>query len=266
MSKRGLSRELGMRLASAAILVPIGIFCVWIGGWLLATMAALCAGLMAFEWARMAKSRAPYLMILGAIGANLIHPIDPRWSLMALVGAGVLAMAAEYRGGTKNSALMGTLYAGGIPLALQVLRATPDSGWVIAMGVMVLSWSSDTSAYFVGRKFGGPLLAPKDSPNKTWSGAIGALVGSMVTGVGFALCVSGPILLWGFIGLVVSIAAQVGDLFESQVKRRHGVKDTSGFLPGHGGVMDRLDGFGTASVAMVSILLLFPQFGPMLAG
>lgn len=266
MSKAGLSRELVMRMASAAILVPIGIFCVWTGGWLLSTVCAICAGLMAFEWARMAQSRASYLMIAGAVSANLLYQIDPRWALMTLVGAGVLAMASEHRDGPKNSAMMGTLYAGGITLALQALRGTPETGWAIAMGVMVLSWSSDTSAYFVGRQFGGPLLAPKDSPNKTWSGAIGALVGSMLAGFGFALCVNGPLLLWGFVGLVVSISAQVGDLFESQVKRRHGVKDSSGFLPGHGGVMDRLDGFGTASVAMVSILLLFPQFSYMLAG
>jgi len=232
-------RELLTRLASAAVLVPIGLFCVWYGGYPLMLIATLCAGAMAFEWGRMAKSRVPYLMIAGAVAANLLHLYEPRWALMALVGAGVVAMALEQRDGLKSTALMGTLYAGGLPLAMQALRANPEAGWAIAMGVMVLSWSSDTSAYFVGRTFGGPLLAPKDSPNKTWSGAIGALVGSAITGAAFAYFVKANIPLWAVIGVLVSISAQAGDLFESQVKRRHKVKDTSGFLPGHGGVMDR---------------------------
>ena len=264
--KIGQTREVLTRLASATVLVPIALTCVWYGGWLLSGFAALCAGLMAFEWARMAKSRVGLLMIAGAVAANFLHPVDPRWALIALVGTGVVAMALEQREGLKSTALLGTLYAGGLPLALQALRAIPDNltGLYIAMGVMLLSWSSDTSAYFVGRHFGGPLLAPKDSPNKTWSGAIGAVLGSLITGVVFAYFVKGPLLIWGLLGICVSVAAQFGDLFESQVKRRHGVKDTSGFLPGHGGVMDRLDGFGTACVVMVGVMKAFPMLAGML--
>jgi phosphatidate cytidylyltransferase len=267
-AKTGQTREVLIRLASAAVLVPIAITCVWFGAWLLSGFAALCAGLMAFEWARMAKSRVAWLMIFGAVLANLLHPVDPRWALIALVGTGVVAMALEQRDGLKSTALLGTLYAGGLPLALQVLRAIPDNatGLYIAMGVMVLSWASDTSAFFVGRHFGGPLLAPKDSPNKTWSGAIGAVAGSVITALVFAYFVKGPLWIWGLLGVCVSVAAQFGDLFESQVKRRHGVKDTSGFLPGHGGVMDRLDGFGTACVAMVAVLKALPMLAVMLVG
>ena len=266
--KSGQTREVLVRLASAAVLVPIAVTCVWFGGWLLAGFAALCAGLMAFEWARMAKSRVALLMIIGAVLTNFLHPVDPRWALIALVGAGVVAMALEQRDGLKSTALLGTLYAGGLPLALQVLRAIPDNltGLYIAMGVMVLSWASDTSAFFVGRRFGGPLLAPKDSPNKTWSGAIGAVVGSVITALVFAYFVKGPLLIWAVLGICVSVAAQFGDLFESQIKRRHGVKDTSGFLPGHGGVMDRLDGFGSACVAMVAVLKAMPMLASMLVG
>ena len=266
--KSGQTREVLVRLASAAVLVPIALTCVWFGGWLLSGFTALCAGLMAFEWARMANSRVAVLMILGAVAANLLHLVDPRWALIALVGTGVVAMALEQRDGLKSTALLGTLYAGGLPLALQVLRAIPDNmtGLYIAMGVMVLSWASDTSAFFAGRHFGGPLLAPKDSPNKTWSGAIGAVVGSVLTGLAFAYFVQGPLLTWAVLGACVSVAAQFGDLFESQVKRRHGVKDTSGFLPGHGGVMDRLDGFGTACVAMVAVLKALPMLAAMLVG
>ncbi|MEO9971174.1 MAG: phosphatidate cytidylyltransferase [Hyphomonadaceae bacterium] len=267
-TKTSKPSDVWTRLASAMVLVPIALTCVWYGGWLLSAFAALCAGLMAFEWARMAKSRVGLLMIVGAVAANLLHPVDPRWALIGLVGAGVIAMALEQRDGLKSTALLGTLYAGGLPLALQALRAIPDNqtGLYVAMGVMLLSWSSDTSAYFVGRTFGGPLLAPKDSPNKTWSGAIGAVVGSVLTGIAFAYFVNGPLLIWAMLGICVSVAAQFGDLFESQVKRRHGVKDTSGFLPGHGGVMDRLDGFGTACVAMVAVTKAAPVLTAMLVG
>lgn len=259
-----ISRELLMRLMSAAFLVPIALISVWYGKIPLMLIAILCAGLMAFEWSRMAKSRVPYLMIFGAVLANGLHIVEPRWALMALVGIGAVAMALERRDGSKSTALLGTLYAGGLPLALQALRAEPAFGLYLALGVMMLSWASDTSAYFVGRRFGGPLLAPKDSPNKTWSGAIGAVVGSAIVAAVFAMVINGPILLWAGLGFLVSISAQIGDLFESQIKRRHGVKDTSGFLPGHGGVMDRLDGFGTACVCMVAVGRIFPDLGSLL--
>ena len=262
----GRKSDLMVRLLSALVLVPVGLFCVWYGGLALTLIAALGAGAMAFEWARMAKARAPYIMIVGTIVANLMFPVDARWALMCLVAFGLVATIIDFKQGVRGSALLGTLYAGGIPLAMQYLRAFPDAGWAIAMGVMVLSWSSDTGAYFAGRQFGGPLLAPKDSPNKTWSGAIGGFLFSGLAGGAFAYFVPADILLWGFIGLFVSVTAQLGDLFESQVKRRHNVKDTSGFLPGHGGVMDRLDGFGVACIAMVGVLRLYPEFATMLAG
>lgn len=261
-----MSRELAMRLASAAVLVPLALFCVWYGGVALLLLAGVCAGLMAFEWARMANSRVAPLMIGGAVLANGLHIVDPRWALIMLIGVGAIAMALEQRNGAKSSALLGTLYAGGLPLAFQALRAVPEGGLVLAMGIMVLSWSSDTSAYFVGRRFGGPLLAPNDSPNKTWSGAWGAIIGSALAGLAFGALVNGPFFVWGGVGMLVSIAAQMGDLFESQVKRRHGVKDTSGFLPGHGGVMDRLDGFGTACVAIFVVIRLMPELPAHLSG
>lgn len=262
----GPKRDLVVRLLSALVLVPIGLFCVWYGGLALAFIAALCAGAMAFEWARMAEARGSYVMIAGAVAANFLFLVDARWALMCLVVFGIVSMIVDFKQGKRGSALLGTMYAGGLPLAMQYLRDFPEAGWAIAMGVMVLSWSSDTGAYFAGRQFGGPLLAPKDSPNKTWSGAIGGFLFSGLVGAAFAYFIHADILLWAFVGLFVSVTAQIGDLFESQVKRKHNIKDTSGFLPGHGGVMDRLDGFGAACVAMVGVLRMFPEFAPMLAG
>lgn len=261
-----MSRELLLRIASACVLVPIGLSAMWYGGVSLMALASACAALMAFEWARMVESRVGPLLIAGAIAANLIFLADPRWALIALVGAAAFAAVIEYGLSQKSSALLGTLYTGGMPLALQALRAHPEAGFALAMGIMLMSWASDTSAYFVGRQFRGPLLAPNDSPNKTWSGAIGGATGSALTGAGFALLISGPILSWAIVGVAASIGAQFGDLFESQLKRQYGVKDTSGFLPGHGGVMDRLDGFGTATVIALVVVRLVPALPEHLIG
>lgn len=266
MQELKLSRELGLRLASASVLIPLALLCVWLGGLALALLATMCAGLMAFEWGRMAQARTAPIMIAGASAANLLFLADARWALLALIGLGAAAMLLEPRKGLPRTILLGTLYCGGLPLALQAIRANPEAGFVLAMGVMLLSWSSDSAAYFVGRRFGGPLLAPKDSPNKTWSGAIGAVTGCIFAGIAFALLIGASPLLWALVGIAVSLAVQVGDLFESQVKRQHGVKDTSGFLPGHGGVMDRLDGFGTACVLFWGLLKLMPWLPAHLAG
>ena len=117
-------------------------------------------------------------------------------------------------------------------------------------------WASDTGAYFAGRGFGGPPLAPKDSPSKTWSGAIGAMICSGLCGLIAAGLLDASRISWLFAGFAISIVAQWGDLFESSLKRRYGVKDTSGFLPGHGGVMDRVDGLGMAAVFCAATMAL----------
>ncbi|MEM7662978.1 MAG: phosphatidate cytidylyltransferase [Pseudomonadota bacterium] len=261
-----MSRELLLRLASAAVLVPIGLFAVWQGGVALMCLAAICAALMAFEWARMVESKVGALIIGGTVVANIVFLVDPRWALLVLVGFAASAAMVELGKDRRNSALLGTLYTGGMPLALQALRAHPEAGLALAMGIMLMSWASDTSAYFVGRQVGGPLLAPNDSPNKTWSGAFGGAAGSALTAIGFALLISGPVLSWAIVGVAASVGAQFGDLFESQLKRRYGVKDTSGFLPGHGGVMDRLDGFGTATIIALVVVRLIPALPDHLIG
>lgn len=261
-----MSRELVLRFASAAVLVPIGLAAVWYGGAQLMVVAAVLAALMGFEWSRMVDSHVGPVIIFGVVTANMLHIIDPRLSLIVLVGAGALAAIIEHGRGQRSSALLGMLYTGGMPLAFQALRANPEAGFALALGVMLLSWASDTSAYFVGRQFGGPLLSPNDSPNKTWSGAVGGMIGSALAGAAFGSLISGPILSWALIGAAVSICAQFGDLFESQLKRQYGVKDTSGFLPGHGGVMDRLDGFGTAAIISIVIVRIFPLLPVHLMG
>ncbi|MEM9740882.1 MAG: phosphatidate cytidylyltransferase, partial [Pseudomonadota bacterium] len=116
---------------------------------------------------------------------------------------------------------------------------------------------SDSGAYFAGRGFGGPPLSA-DSPNKTWSGAFGAVICSVLAGAIAAGLLKADLLVWLVFGAVLSVVAQFGDLFESQIKRQFGVKDASGLVPGHGGVMDRVDGLGAVCVLAVAAFLAFP--------
>lgn len=249
------SGELALRLVSAAVLIPIGLASIWFGGWLLALFASLAAGAMAYEFSKMVRGEALPPIIIVAMLSCLVFPISRMLAVSVLMIGGAATAYICSKPPLKFSLFFGVVYAGGLALGVLSLRGHPDLGREMAMAVMLCTWASDTAAYFVGKTFGGPKLAPKDSPNKTWSGAIGAVIGATASGAAFGGLISADhIWAWGIVGASVSVAAQFGDLFESQVKRRYGVKDTSGLLPGHGGVMDRVDGFGTAALIAVCAL------------
>jgi len=145
-------------------------------------------------------------------------------------------------------AVTGFGYAAAAELASVLVRLDPVQGWNALMLVLLVVWVSDIGGYFVGRGIGGPKLWPRVSPNKTWAGAIGGFAASLAVAWGFAaldLGRTGALLL---LGAALSIASQLGDLFESAVKRRFGVKDSGHIIPGHGGLLDRLDGFVAAIV------------------
>ncbi|MEM1390462.1 MAG: CDP-archaeol synthase, partial [Pseudomonadota bacterium] len=152
---------------------------------------------------------------------------------------------------------IGLAYVAVMPLALYLLRDGPWEGVAAALIIMSLVWGSDTAAYFTGRSLGGPSLTP-ESPSKTWSGAIGAVIFTILCGVLAAYITGGGLLIWMAIAFLISVFAQMGDLVESRIKRRYGVKDASGLIPGHGGVMDRVDGLGIVCVAMVAAFYAAP--------
>jgi phosphatidate cytidylyltransferase len=147
----------------------------------------------------------------------------------------------------------GILYAGIAFLGPTVLRQDDKMGLIAVLFLAATVWSTDIFAYCAGRAIGGPLLWPRVSPNKTWAGVVGGLVGGVAAGtmVAYASGV-GRLTVVGVIALLLSVLTQAGDLFESAVKRRFGAKDASTLIPGHGGLMDRLDGFLVAAfVALV---------------
>jgi phosphatidate cytidylyltransferase len=146
----------------------------------------------------------------------------------------------------------GFLYAGAALMASVLVRFDQIEGLVALILVLLVVWATDIGGYFVGRGIGGPRLWPRVSPSKTWAGAIGGFVASLVVAAGFAasgLGRAGPLLL---LGACLSIASQLGDLLESAIKRHFGVKDSSHIIPGHGGLMDRLDGY-VAAIVMAAI-------------
>ena len=170
---------------------------------------------------------------------------------LAVLGVGLVAVAL-ITPSQRNWSALGFLYAAMAEIASVLLRLDPVKGFAALVFVLVIVWVTDSGGYFAGRGIGGPKLWPRVSPKKTWAGAIGGFVASLAVAGAFAaldLGKAGPLLM---ISGVLSVVSQLGDLFESAVKRRFGVKDSSQIIPGHGGLLDRLDGF-VAAVAMAAL-------------
>jgi phosphatidate cytidylyltransferase len=234
--------ELPVRIASGVAMIGVAVGALAVGGlwfWLLVTVAAL---LIAAEWAGMMRTgRARIALCIAGAAVPLLLVLGPahlsptRAAYAAIVVA--LAVALLGRSGRLGA---GVLYAAWPSLALLHLRWLPD-GITLALWTLAIVWATDIGAYFAGRTIGGPRLAPLLSPNKTWAGLIGGMVAALAVGFGLAFWFHLPLRLASLAGLL-AVAAQCGDLFESWLKRRAGVKDSGRILPGHGGAMDRLDG------------------------
>ena len=167
---------------------------------------------------------------------------------------GTLAAAALAPSERRIWVASGVPYAGAIAVAPIVLRADSANGFLAMLFLFAIVWATDIVAYFVGRAVGGPKLMPQVSPKKTWSGALGGTAAAVALAVALAQAAALP--AWfaiAMLAVVLSVVAQGGDLFESFLKRRFGAKDSSHLIPGHGGLMDRLDGFVTAGVVAALI-------------
>lgn len=258
----GQKGDLGLRLISASVLIPLGLWVVWEGGMWLVFACGLFAALMAYEWVRMTASPAMKSFVaLAILPFAAAAAVGPLFAVCALFLAVLVASFLHPIGKKRGEEAFGMLYVAGMPLALFLMRDGPWDGAALALIFMGIVWGSDSAAYFSGRGFGGPLLHP-DSPSKTWSGAIGAVIFSAMCGLLAARITGGDIIAWIFTGAGISVIAQFGDLFESSLKRSHGIKDSSGIVPGHGGLLDRVDGLGMVCVVTLLVFL----FAPMLVG
>jgi len=252
--------NLQLRVVSAVVLAAIALGLTWLGGLSFRLLCAAMAAVIFYEWTRMSRPAAvaglgflPEALLLVFIGA-LIAGLPASWLLPLVVALVVVTSVAARIGGTTQWDAPGLAYAAVSGLSLALLRDGDHSGLIAILFLFAVVWATDIFAYFVGRAVGGPKLAPSISPGKTQSGALGGAVSGVVAGVLLAAAAgAGNLGVLGLVALVLSIVAQAGDLFESWVKRRHGRKDSSALIPGHGGVMDRVDGLVAAAFALYVI-------------
>jgi phosphatidate cytidylyltransferase len=263
------AHNLVLRIASAALLAPIVLAAAYLGGRFFLVLCVLAGGGILWEWTRLVAGRSdPRILALGCIallvaavfvGSNAAGPA----AVAIVVGAASVGIAVTVsdappvRQARGIWSACGVLYAGAAFLGPALLRRDGQFGWPAFLFLAATVWMTDICAYGVGRSVGGPLLWPQVSPNKTWAGAIGGLAGGVAGGIAVAYASGvGKLGLVGAVALVLSAFAQAGDLLESAIKRRFGAKDTSGLIPGHGGLMDRLDGFLIAALAALLIGML----------
>ena len=241
----GLS-NLGLRLISALLLAAVTLAALYAGFpfWPLLTLVVAMG--LGWEWNRMlSRSGTTAALLLLAALATVIGLAAYGLPVFGVVVAfsGTVILAAVNAGEGRLTHALGLLYFGLPTVALIWLRADEPGGTLAVLFTMLIVWVTDSAAYFTGRSLGGPKLWPAVSPNKTWSGSLGGVVAAVLAGVAFAGLAGVDHLEWiAVLSFVLSVACQAGDLMESALKRRYDRKDSSGLIPGHGGLMDRLDG------------------------
>lgn len=262
MDVRTLLAERGpltTRILTGSVLIVMAVAAVWYGGVAFTALVALAVLLMFAEWAVM--HGLPRLIRLGGLAilaaTVFLATYGPATQALLALGGGALILglfARRLAPGRFAWIVGGMLYCGLPAIALIVLRAEP-SGVMLTVWTLAIVWATDIFAFFAGKAIGGPKLAPAISPNKTWAGLAGGVLGAAATSYAVAnyFEMSLPIKQYAVIaGALLAVVAQGGDLFESWMKRRAGTKDSGRLLPGHGGVLDRLDGL--VPVAVLSAL------------
>ncbi|WP_312164172.1 phosphatidate cytidylyltransferase [Phenylobacterium sp.] len=260
--------NLGVRVASATVLVPAVLGAVWFSDlpglrWMFLVLVAIAVALLAIEWGAMTAPTAPVrvstaltVAILAAAFLAYQKHMPLAWAAAAL-GAAAAALVARGVAERPTNAAFGVIYLAIPVVCLVWLRGMPEGRqWTILL--FVVAWAADIAAFAVGSALKGPKLWPRFSPNKTWSGFIGGLAAAAATGAAMAafsaIVLSVP--AGALIGLLGGLATMAGDLWESMLKRRFGVKDSGDLIPGHGGLLDRVDGLMFAVVVLAAARLI----------
>ena len=253
--------ELAVRIVTALALIAMALAAIVFGGLLFWLLAVALGMVMMAEWSDLVAASVkhkrlalyalvvPLAIMAPAIGAG------PGFVAVGLVGAAFFFVGATTRRGWLA---WGVVYVAVPILSLLLIRQQKDIGLIYTLWTLALVWACDIGAYFAGRIIGGPKLAPAISPNKTWAGLIGGMVAASLFalvmhkayGLGWTAVIATPFL---------AVLAQCGDLFESWLKRRAGAKDSGTLLPGHGGVLDRLDGVVPVAPAAALLVVVLPK-------
>ena len=260
---RGRWGDLRLRTLSAAVLAPAVLLCIWFGGPAWTVLMAVTGVGLGLEWAALcgcSVKRLPGLAVPVAIGAAGALA-SWRWGVPALAACVLIAVLAG-----RRWLALGVVYVGVAFIALASLRVGA-SGRVDLLFLVLTVWACDIGAYAVGRLVGGPKLAPWISPGKTWSGAAGGLAAAVSAGLSVVewLAPVGASAVWRVmaVALLLGVASQAGDLLESWMKRRFGVKDSGRSIPGHGGLLDRLDGMLAAAPVAAAIAAMTGRGGAL---
>jgi len=257
--------NLQTRALSAIVLAVVVLWLTWLGGFPFRLLAILGAALVYYEWISMAGLRIRRWAVggiaLAVVAAMLVSGFSASALVIALLAGIGVTLAAGWALGRDISAAAALGYAGIAAVSLALLRGADGAGLKAILFLFAVVWATDIAAYFTGKTFGGPKLAPRISPGKTWSGAIGGTVIGIAAGMAAAAATgAGATLAVAVTAFVLAVVAQAGDLFESALKRHFGVKDSSHIIPGHGGLMDRVDGLVAAGLALY---LIGAAFGGM---
>jgi len=257
--------EINKRLISAILMAGTVLGLTFIGGWAYVALVTVIALIMAWEWGCIVRKESwdaiAGLHGLLAVLSILFFELDYSVALMALVGtvsAGLLITAIIARHDENRLwSLLGLIYVILPAISLVYLRRYGDHGLTVIIFLLCIVWVTDSMAYFTGKTFGGPKLWRAVSPKKTWAGVIGGLTGSFIVALLYARFLDVSAGRLAFIAVLLAVAAIFGDLFESALKRRFSVKDSSSLIPGHGGVLDRVDGLVFASflAAMIAVII-----------
>ncbi|BAM89450.1 phosphatidate cytidylyltransferase [Bradyrhizobium oligotrophicum S58] len=248
-----------MRIAAALVLVPLALGAAYAGGMFWTALVTVVAVGLYLEWLMVVgEVRTVSVGTAGAV-AIAVAGICCAFGLVdfavVVLGIGLLVVGG-LAAGRRLWVVAGFVYASAAELASVLVRLDASEGWHALVLALLVVWASDIGGYVAGRGIGGPKLAPRISPNKTWAGAIGGFAASLVAATGWSLSGAGGLLAMLALAAGLSVVSQLGDLAESAVKRHFGVKDSSHIIPGHGGLLDRLDGYVAAIVFAAIVGLL----------
>lgn len=252
------------RVISALVLAPIAIALVWLGGYPFAIFVAAFAAAMAWEWVRMSDREAPpraFALATGtAVGAVLLAAQgETGWCAFWVLAGATGSWLDRRRRGNPHEAAIGVIYVAVSAAILVALRADGLLGLLFLFSVV---WAADTFAYLAGTWLGGPKLLPAASPNKTWTGLVAGLGFGIGAGASIAILNGIDVMLALAVAAPLALSAVAGDLVMSLAKRRFGVKDAGTLIPGHGGVLDRVDALMLATVFAGLVSLLVPGGWP----
>ncbi|MEO5374059.1 MAG: phosphatidate cytidylyltransferase [Alphaproteobacteria bacterium] len=253
---------LRLRLLSALVMLPAAVAAAYLGSPVFDVMVAAFAAVMAWEWETICRGRfgtAGVILAITGVAGALLAAAHPGLALAITAVGTIAAPVGGLPMASGERSVPGWLTAGAPYLVLPVIALVwlrAETGLGTLMWLLCVVWATDIGAFICGRTLGGPRLAPRISPKKTWSGAVGGLVAAVVVGLVAAVLLDLRPGLLALASAVTSVVSQVGDLLESWVKRRFDVKDSGSIIPGHGGVLDRVDGLLTAAPLVAAVVWL----------